>query len=178
MNLPLTILVPKGYKTYFQHGSPPVAEFSFDTKVTVDFRVNEYWVGAKRVPGFASDRPVLFSVVDIGTKLKLLESSEKIYLRNLLEKSFEKSRETDENFRISESIDELKLPFKIRVPAGYKTWFDRGSPQVAEFTSDTDVEIDFEANSQWFGASRARGFPKDRRVLFQKTEIGSKLKVI
>lgn len=50
---------------------------------------------------------------------------------------------------------------KVRIPAGYKTWFMTGEPPVAEFVKDTTVTITEELNPYWLGAKVGpeHGFP-------------------
>lgn len=174
MNLPLNIIVPRGYKTYFETGTPQTAEFSVDTHVTLDFRVNDKWFGATKVSGFPSGRAILFYMPDIGTKLKIVESfSIRSFVRSLVEKVYSNKEPV-----VEEAVDELQLPFKIMVPAGYKTWFESNQPPVAEFGFDTEVEIDSKRSESWFRAEKVKGFPNKGAVLFFKPDIGTTLKVI
>jgi len=72
----------------------------------------------------------------------------------------------------------MQPPFSVLVPAGYKTYFEQGSPAVAEFAFPTEVRIDFKVNEQWFGASSVKGFPEGRSVLFYGPDVGVKLRLV
>jgi len=73
---PFSILVPAGYMTYFEQGSPTTAEFAFPTEVRIDSKVNENWFRASSVKGFPQGRGILFYGPDIGTKLRIVQRME------------------------------------------------------------------------------------------------------
>lgn len=66
------LLIPKGYKTWFLVGEPPVASFSQDTEVVVKKKHNPYWWELEPVKGFPPKNIVGISDSDIGKKVKVV----------------------------------------------------------------------------------------------------------
>lgn len=71
--VPARIWVPADYRTWFERGDPPVAYFRFGTEVRISGRHSEHWLAARTVSGFLPGRTVLFSTMDVGRDLIVLE---------------------------------------------------------------------------------------------------------
>lgn len=118
MQPPFSIIVPRGYLTWFQQGQPQTAEFAFDTEVKIDFVQNDSWYGATQVKGFPPGRAVLFYAADIGKRLRLMTRESVNEVHAVLRQLSEGKEEAKESQPGPFSLDDLERLFP-NVPVDY-----------------------------------------------------------